>query len=112
MSGESSISESAAKIALPLGCAHQLPTIGSPATASATEGTGPRAEASTTPCFSTSLTQRFALGFALRAGLRAADLRAGLRAAARFAGRFFATGLRFATAFFFALFFGFFVTAG
>jgi hypothetical protein len=36
-----------------LGCDHQLPTIGSPAIASATLGTGPRADASTTPCSST-----------------------------------------------------------
>jgi hypothetical protein len=53
MSTESSSSDSAAKIALPLGCDHQLPTIGSPATASATLGTAPRADASTTPCFAT-----------------------------------------------------------
>ena len=53
MSSESSSSDSARKIDLPLGCDHQLPTIGSPATASAMLGTEPRAEASTTPCFAT-----------------------------------------------------------
>jgi len=61
----SSSSERAAKIALPLGCAHQLPTMGCPATASATLGTGPRAEASTTPCFLTKASQRLpAVGLA------------------------------------------------
>jgi hypothetical protein len=57
---QSSISESAVKMALPLGCAHQLPMIGWPATASATLGTGPRAEASTTPWRSTNRSQRLA----------------------------------------------------
>jgi hypothetical protein len=55
---ESSSSHSAAKIALPFGCAHQLPTIGWPATASATFGTEPFADASTTPCFATKVSQR------------------------------------------------------
>src|SRR3569832_1344719 len=53
MASESSISESAAKIALPFGCAHQPPMIGAPATTSAMFGTAPRADASITPFFST-----------------------------------------------------------
>ncbi len=35
------------------GCAHQLPRIGPPATAAATEGTGPVADSRTTPCLRT-----------------------------------------------------------
>jgi hypothetical protein len=82
-------SDSAAKIALPFGCAHQLPTIGSPATASVSVGTGPCADASTTPCLATSFTHREPRGAARRrAGF---DLRRdGARALARRA-----TGLDF-----------------
>src|ERR1041385_1033421 len=68
-SSASSSSDSAAKIALPLGCAHQLPTIGWPATASATLGTGPRAEARTTPCCSTKDSHRLPAGGELRRAL-------------------------------------------
>src|SRR4051812_48277776 len=75
-SSESSSSDSASKIALPLGCAHQLPMIGWPATASATLGTGPRADARTTPWRSTKRSQRLA----------GARLAAGRFVAARFAG--------------------------
>jgi hypothetical protein len=74
--------------------------IGSPATASATDGTGPRAEASTTPCCSTNASQRraepprvvlvrlLAAGFATArfvGGFAAARFVAGF-VAARFAG--------------------------
>src|SRR4029450_6279104 len=40
------------KIVRPCGCPHQLPRIGCPAIASASDGTGPRPLSSTTPCFS------------------------------------------------------------
>jgi len=53
----SSISDNASKISCARGCDHQLPTMVSFAIASATLGTGPFAEASTTPCFSTNLIQ-------------------------------------------------------
>ena len=86
-------SDSAAKIALPFGCAHQLPTIGSPATASVSVGTGPCADASTTPCLATSFTHRDPPAVArLRAGLGLRRGRATLPAR-DFARR--ATGLDF-----------------
>jgi hypothetical protein len=56
--------------------------IGSPATASATHGTGPRADASTTPCFATNRSQRDP---DLRAGARGGRRVFGL-ALARFTG--------------------------
>src|SRR4051812_41002363 len=49
MSSQSPTLVSARKISLPLGWLHQLPRIG-PAIASARLGTGPPADASTTPC--------------------------------------------------------------
>lgn len=55
-SGESAIVSSAAKISRPRACPHQLPRMGPPVIASARLGTGPRADASTTPCFSTNAT--------------------------------------------------------
>ncbi len=69
MSSASSIEESASKITWALGCDHQLPTIGSPAIASATLGTGPFADASTTPFCSTNFDHfgfADAVGFATR----------------------------------------------
>src|SRR5690349_7079686 len=93
MSSSSSIDDSASKITCAMGCDHQLPTIGSPAIASATLGTGPRAEASTTPCCSTNFAQ-FLVSF-------------DFGRAAFFGAAFFGRAAFFALAFGFALDFDF-----
>jgi hypothetical protein len=52
-SDESRTARVARKIIRPLGCPHQLPRIVLPATASTSDGTGPRPLSRTTPCAST-----------------------------------------------------------
>src|SRR5262249_46048428 len=56
ISGQSSTAPSARKISEPRLWPHQLPRMGPPATASATLGTGPFADARTTPCCATKAT--------------------------------------------------------
>src|SRR5579859_7402334 len=52
MSGEAAMASNIVKISRPFGCAHQLPRTGSPTMISVIAGTGPFAEARTTPCLS------------------------------------------------------------